>query len=158
LVHAEQAYELARDKGEIDMQTLLVAVDGSKTGNRAVAHAIEVARRRGDTKLLLVNVQETLEHWHSGGLLNKDTLAQLKQLGEKDAAAARALVDAAGLDYEFKVLFGRPGEVIARLALEPGCIGIVMGTRGLSDMAQVFLGSTAHKVVQLAEVPVTLVK
>ena len=140
------------------MQTLLVAVDGSDTGNRAVAHAIEVARRRGDTKLLLVNVQETLEHWHSGGLLNADVLAQLQQHGEKDAVAARALVDAAGLNYEFKVMFGRAGEVITRLASEKGCIGIVMGTRGLGDMAEVFLGSTAHKVVQMAEVPVTLVK
>jgi nucleotide-binding universal stress UspA family protein len=140
------------------MQTLLVAVDGSDTSNRAVAHAIEMARRRGDTKLLLANVQETLAHWHTGGLLNKDVLAQLQHLGEKDAAAARSLVDAAGLNYEFKVLFGRPGEVISRLASEPGCIGIVMGTRGLSEMAQVFLGSTAHKVVQLSEVPVTLVK
>jgi hypothetical protein len=36
--------------------------------------------------------------------------------------------------------------------------GIVLGTRGLGDLESVFLGSTSFKVVQLAEVPVTLVK
>jgi len=143
---------------EIDMQTLLVGVDGSETGNRAVAHAVDLARRLGDVKLLLVNVQQTLERWYAGGLLNKEALSHLRQLGEQDARAARALVDAAGLNYEFEVLYGQPGEVLARTARERGCIGIVMGTRGLSDLAQVFLGSTAHKVVQLAEVPVTLIR
>lgn len=140
------------------MQTLLVPVDGSDSGNRALAHGIEIARRFGNTKLLLINVQQTLERWYAGGLLNKEALAHLQHLGEQDAAAARALVDAAGLNYELRVLFGHPGEVIARVAREHGCIGIVMGTRGLGALEQVFLGSTAYKVVQLADVPVTLVK
>jgi nucleotide-binding universal stress UspA family protein len=34
----------------------------------------------------------------------------------------------------------------------------VMGTRGLGRVANLVLGSVAHKVVQLAEVPVTLVR
>ncbi len=34
----------------------------------------------------------------------------------------------------------------------------MLGTRGLGDLESVFLGSTSFKVVQLAEVPVTLVK
>lgn len=140
------------------MRTLLVAVDGSDTGNRAVAHAIEIARGFGNTKLLLVNVQQTLERWYAGGLLNKEALVHLRQLGEQDAAAARSLIDAAGLNYELKVLFGQPGEVIARIAKEQACIGIVMGTRGMGSLGQVFLGSTAHKVLQLAEVPLTLIK
>jgi hypothetical protein len=38
--------------------------------------------------------------------------------------------------------------------LKPG----VMGTRGLGDRAQVFLGSTTYQVVQLAEAPVTLAR
>ncbi len=35
---------------------------------------------------------------------------------------------------------------------------IVMGTRGMGALANLALGSTATKVVHLAEVPVTLVK
>jgi len=56
------------------------------------------------------------------------------------------------------VPFGHPGELVARTAKEQGCSAIVMGTRGLGDLENVFVGSTAYKVIQLAEMPVTLVK
>jgi len=140
------------------MRKILVPVDGSAAANRALTHAIDLAHASGNVKLVLVNVQQTLERWYAGGLLNREALAHLQEMGEADAVEARALVDRAGLTYEFSVLFGQPGEVIARVAKEQGCIGIVMGTRGLSDLEHVFLGSTAHKVIQLSEVPVTLVK
>ena len=128
------------------MRKILVPIDGSDAALRALAHAVELARAAG-AKIVMVNVQQTLERWYAGG-----------QQGEADGAKARALVDAAGLTYEFDVLFGQPGEVIARVAKEQSCIGIVMGARGLSDLDHLFLGSTAHKVIQLAEAPVTLVK
>lgn len=140
------------------MRKILVPVDGSEACLRALKHAIDMAHAPGNLKIVLVNVQQTLERWYTGGLLNKEALAHLKELGEADAKEARVLVDAAGLTYELMVLFGQPGEVIARVAKEQACIGIVMGTRGLSDLDNIFLGSTAHKVIQLSEVPVTLVK
>lgn len=140
------------------MRRLMVAVDGSEAGNRAVAHAIALARELADIKLLLLNVQPTLDRWYAGGLLNPEALAHLHQLGQQDGAKALALVDAAGLTYEFRVLFGHPPEVITRIAREEACMGIVMGSRGLGELEQALLGSTAFKVVQLSDVPVTLVK
>ncbi|HRC37068.1 MAG: universal stress protein [Rubrivivax sp.] len=142
---------------EVEMRKILVPIDGSDAALRALAHAVELARAAG-AKIVMVNVQQTLERWYAGGLLNNEALTHLRQQGEADGAKARALVDAAGLTYEFDVLFGQPGEVIARVAKEQSCIGIVMGARGLSDLDHLFLGSTAHKVIQLAEAPVTLVK
>ena len=140
------------------MHKLLVPVDGSAIADRAVAHAIELARRLGRTSVLLLSVQQTLERWYKHGLLNPEALEHLHQLGEADAKQARALLEASGLPYEFKVLFGHPGELIARTAKEQACDAIVMGTRGLGDLQNVFVGSTAYKVIQLAQVPVTLVK
>jgi nucleotide-binding universal stress UspA family protein len=140
------------------MDKLLVPIDGSAVAERAVVHAIALARGLGRTSVLLLNVQQTLERWYKHGLLNPDALEHLHQLGEADAKQARALLEASGLPYELEVLFGHPGELIARTARERGCTGIVMGTRGLGDLANVFVGSTAYKVIQLADVPVTLVK
>jgi len=140
------------------MRKILVPVDGSAVACRAVAHAIELARGLGDTKLVLVNVQQTLERWYAHGLMNKEALKHLQQQGAEAGAEARALVDKAGLSYEFEVVYGQPAEVLTRIATEQGCSGIVMGTRGLGDVQSVVLGSTAYKVVHLAEVPVTLVK
>jgi nucleotide-binding universal stress UspA family protein len=124
---------------EVMMKRILVPIDGSDAALRALAHAVEMARASG-AKIVMVNVQPTLERWYAGGLLNKEALNHLREHGQADGAKARALVDAAGLTYEFDVLFGQPGEVIARVAEEQGCIGIVMGTRGLSDLEHVFLG------------------
>jgi nucleotide-binding universal stress UspA family protein len=53
---------------------------------------------------------------------------------------------------------GSPAETIDRVAREVGAHQIVMGTRGLGSLGNLFLGSIATKVVRLAQVPVTLVK
>jgi len=53
---------------------------------------------------------------------------------------------------------GSPAETIARIAREVGANQIVMGTRVLGSLGNLFLGSVATKVVRLAQVPVTLVK
>ncbi len=38
------------------------------------------------------------------------------------------------------------------------CTRIVMGTRGLGSIGNLVLGSVAYKVLQLAPIPVTLVR
>lgn len=140
------------------MRKLLVPIDGSTCSLRALAHAIRLATEASPTALCLVNVQQAPAPRAPGGLMNQAAREALQQQGERDLADARGLVDAAGLSYEVVVVFGEPGQTIARLAREHRCVGIVMGTRGLGEVAQVFLGSTAHEVLQEADVPVTLVK
>jgi nucleotide-binding universal stress UspA family protein len=141
------------------MKKLLVPVDGSPVSGRAVEFAVDFVRRTGDSKIVLLNVQENLDHrWYRHGLRNDQALAELRQHGHEASAAARTALDRAGLTYECEVAFGHPAEVIARLAREQHCQGIVMGTRGLGEVENLLLGSTAYKVIQLAEVPVTLVR
>src|SRR6476620_1498709 len=48
------------------------------------------------------------------------------------------------------------GEIV-RVAKAEGVDAIVMGTRGMRALGNLALGSTATKVIHLAEVPVTLV-
>ena len=140
------------------MKKLLVPVDGSATAVRALRHAIEMARAAGDIKILAVNVQQAMDHWYVGGLLNPEAMAHLRQTGEAQVGEARQVLDASRLTYEIRLLYGHPAEVIVRVARDESCLGIVMGTRGLGGLENIFLGSTAYKVIQLAEVPVTLVK
>ena len=140
------------------MRKVLVPVDGSPVAERAVEFAAERASRAGDTKLLLLNVQQNLEHWRKRGLLDEQDLKDLRVHGEAEAAKARCALDKAGVLYDFEIAFGHPAEVIVRKAREEHCDSIVMGTRGLGDIESLLLGSTAYKVIQLAQLPVTLVK
>jgi len=140
------------------MKSLLVPVDGSPNADRAVSFAIRLAKAIQGMKVVVLNVQEQLERWYQHGLASDASREHLKQQGQAQAAAARRLLDESGCSYEFLIMFGKPAETIVQVAKDHGCSGIVLGTRGLGDLESVFLGSTSFKVVQLAEVPVTLVK
>jgi len=140
------------------MKSLLVSVDGSPNADRAVAFAIRMAKAVQGMKVILLNVQEQLERWYAHGLASDSSREHLKQQGQAQAAAARKLLDESGCPYEFLIVFGKPAETIVQVARDHGCSGLVMGTRGLGELQNVFIGSTSFKVVQLSDLPVTLVK
>jgi len=140
------------------MKSLLVPVDGSPNAERAVAFAIRMAKAMQGMKVILLNVQEQLERWYQHGLASDSSREHLKQQGQAQSAAARRRLDESGCPYEFLIVFGKPAETIVQAAKDHGCSGIVMGTRGLGDVETLLLGSTSFKVVQLSELPVTLVK
>lgn len=140
------------------MKSLLVSVDGSPNADRAVAFAIRMAQAVQGMKVILLNVQEQLERWYAHGLASDSSREHLKQQGQAQAAAALKLLDESGCPYEFLIVFGKPAETIVQVARDHGCSGIVMGTRGLGELQNVFIGSTSFKVVQLSDLPVTLVK
>jgi nucleotide-binding universal stress UspA family protein len=146
-----------RDQGRA-MKSLLVPVDGSPNADRAVAFAIKMAKAVTGMKIVLLNVQEQLERWYAHGLASDSSRQHLSEQGQQQAANARRLLQESGCPYEFHILFGKPAETIVQAARDHGCSGIVMGTRGLGDLQNVFLGSTSFKVVHLSDLPVTLVK
>ena len=63
-----------------------------------------------------------------------------------------------GLKVWYDYSYGNPAEEIAAYARKNNVDMIIMGTRGLSAIKEVFLGSVSHKVLQLASCPVVLVK
>jgi nucleotide-binding universal stress UspA family protein len=141
------------------MSRLLLPVDGSETSARAVAYALRMIGQYKDRpEVHLLNVQPPL----AGVVTMFIRAAQIKQFhqdeGTQALAAARAALDAQALPYAFDIRVGDAGETIVKYAAEKNCEQICMGTRGLGHMAGMLLGSVAMKVVQLAEIPVLLVK
>ena len=55
-------------------------------------------------------------------------------------------------------LFGYAARNIVDDAIEHDANGIVIGSRGRSDLAGFILGSTAHKVIHLTDRPVLIVR
>ena len=53
---------------------------------------------------------------------------------------------------------GQIAETIVRIAREEQVDQIIMGTRGLSAIRGLLLGSVSTQVLHLADVPVTLIK
>jgi len=78
--------------------------------------------------------------------------------GEVHLSAAKALLDAAGVAYDSKVLVGPVAQSIAEFATQRGCDAIVMGTHGHGGLTELLLGSVSTKVIHLSPLPVTLIK
>lgn len=139
---------------------LLVPVDGSDHALRALQHAVELARERGDTVIHVVTVHDAPDIYGEIAVyVTPEKMAELQRRGsEANLAPARKLLDAAGVPYQAEILVGKTAEAIARRADELKCAAIVMGTRGMSSLGGFVMGSVATKVVHAASVPVTLVK
>jgi nucleotide-binding universal stress UspA family protein len=137
----------------------LVPVDGSEPSLRAVSYLVRLAKCREVVEIQVVNVREPADAWEIRRFLNPDEIAEMQQReGEVDLSAAKALLDAAGVAYDAKVLVGPVAQTIADYAAEQGCDSIVMGTHGRGGLADLFLGSVASKVIHLTRLPVTLIK
>lgn len=134
---------------------ILVAVDGSQSSLRALEFAARSGQSGEHVKLLVLAVQPNIT---SRRLPRKVVAEYQADLAEEALAPARQIIDSLGADADCYARSGEAGSTIVALALRTRCSEVVMGTRGLSRIAGLFLGSVATKVVQLSPLPVTLVK
>jgi nucleotide-binding universal stress UspA family protein len=107
--------------------------------------------------LRLAPVGVTLLHVEVADGVPDERLAEAKPTGVDPVAAAKAMLDQAGVPYSSASRTGYVASAIVECAKAINCDAIVMGTRGLGSTNEV-LGSVARQVITLAEVPVTLVK
>lgn len=140
------------------MDKILVPFDGSENAMRAVQHVVSEAGKYPQTEVLLLHVVDPYSVHPNAEFWQATDKSRFLDDGEKLLAPAKQVLDKAGVAYTSAVALGSPGHEIANFARKHACNSIVMGTRGLSPMASFFIGSIAQRVMQLADVPVTLVK
>ena len=141
------------------MLKVLLTIDGSESSDRAVKHLIRLVEGSQPMDVRLLNVQPPIMAGEISLIATAKMVGNLHHdKGEKTAESARALLDDAGIQYTFRIELGHIAETIARYAQNNQCEQIIMGTRGMSAMGNLILGSVAMKVIRLVDVPVTLVK
>ena len=137
---------------------ILVPVDGSEGSWRALNTAVELGKKF-DSDLLVVNV---IQPYNNAALLaiplDHATVTQgnseLEKIGDKVLEMAEERLADYPHKTEFSLEVGHPSERIIALAKKAN----VIGSRGLSGIAEFFLGSVSSKVSQYATVPVLIVK
>lgn len=140
------------------MKKILLPFDGSESAKRALQHVAAMVKENPQSEVHVLHVVDpsqlgTDESFWSGG--TKETLLAD---GERVLAPAKQALTQSGVAHQSSVSLGSPGNEIASYARAHDCTAIVMGTRGMSSIASFFVGSVAHRVMQFADVPVTLVK
>jgi nucleotide-binding universal stress UspA family protein len=136
-------------------ERLLVAVDHSEASERVLSAAQELAQlSQGEIWVLHVRERESLGR---GGLVDMETADEAQTtVDEAVQELTRAGVKAHGEIR--RTIYGYAAREIVDCAAEHDAGTIVMGSKGRGDLAGLVLGSTAHKVIHLADRPVLVIR
>jgi nucleotide-binding universal stress UspA family protein len=134
---------------------LLLAYDGSENSKRALDVAVEIAASSG-AHLHVIKVVDTATL--VGLELDDRLIEELRGRAERDVREAVDVAGSRGVKAEGSVLVGDPVEAVLQQADAIGADLIVTGSRGLSTLKRVLLGSVSMGIVTGSRRPVLVVK
>lgn len=141
------------------LERILVPLDFSPLADAIQAWAARLARDHGASLLLLHAVHMPADLARvEGVILPADFSGRIQEEARKALGDRVAALQREGITAEARVREGHPTEVILEEAGRLPADLIVIGTKGLSGLKHLFLGSVAEKVVQSAPCAVLTVK
>ncbi len=135
---------------------ILVAVDGSKHADKAAKYARGIARTQG-AELTLLHCPGHIPNL-IGGSAREKLMQELEADGLKLIEGYKDLCEGMNVCYSRVVRVGDPAVVLIKYAEENGMDLIVMGSRGLTDLEGLIMGSVTHHVLQRTCCPVLIIR
>ena len=148
------------------IKKILVAIDGSKQSDKALDFALDLARNYS-AEIVLINVlsPSLMSYVYNSRMFvpNVDYSKYLKQIRTPHEKLLSKAIDKAKkfqetLKVSKELVEGRPTEKIIETAKKGMFDLIVIGSRGLSGIKEIFLGSVSNRVADKAKCPVLIVK
>ncbi|MDJ1434685.1 universal stress protein [Halostagnicola sp. A-GB9-2] len=134
---------------------VLIATDGSDKAEGCVDHGLDIAEAM-DAKVHALYVVETKASYILTVGLSDEELESYREYGEDAVTEVIESASVRDLGGEGVVRTGRPSEEIVDYAEGNDIDAIIMGKQGHGAIER-HLGSTAEKVMRMAETPVTVV-
>ena len=139
----------------INIRKILCPIDFSQHAELVVEWAIHLAQEHDSEVLLLHAYHLPVEFQQlEGAYLPADFWESVKEEAERSLAIYAESARAMSVSVREIVREGYPASVIQEEAREENADMIVMGSRGLSGLKHLLLGSIAERVVQKAHCPV----
>lgn len=140
-------------------KTIVVAVDFSEESEAALALAIELAQQ-SDATLHLINAYEVIAATPPmmGVGIPSDLVNSLREASAKQMAEWVERAEQGGVTAHGHLSPASPSLAIVATTEEVGGDLVVMGTRGLSGLKHVVLGSVAERTLRTSPCPVLTVK
>lgn len=135
---------------------ILVATDGSQSSLKAAQAAARLARLTPDatvTVLHILHVPPVLMP-----IVDIPMDAMVRNTGREIVDATIGVMELPEVQVRTEVQLGDPATEIVQMARDGIFDLIVIGTRGLSPLQEIFLGSVSHRVANTAPCPVLLVR
>lgn len=154
IVHSSTDVLVIPHDAEIGWDNIIVATDGSADSEKALTKAMDLGKSHSGSVTGVTVVDMHPEHY-------ADAAGVVDQLDEKaktvlEGVAARA--SAAGVELRTQLLHGNPAAEITGYARENKAGIIFVGSRGLTGLKKIFLGSVASKVIGLSPCAVFITK
>jgi len=141
----------------------LLATDGSEGSERAAKYLFELAKGLTACEIVVLYVVRPLTHWlvpsETGMLVSGELMAQLLETAREEgkAVVSRFVGMFEGCNVRGLLGEGDPASEIARVSKDEGADMIVMGSRGMSALQGLVLGSVTTRVLHLSDKPVLVV-
>ena len=136
------------------MSEIVIGYDGSDCAQVALDKAVELAGELGDRVVIVFG-------YGAPGAVGGEMQSHADAIRERaEAVTGEAVkkVDAAGVKNDVELVEEHPFEALINVAADRKARMIVVGSHGESPLKGAVLGSTAHKLVQLSETPVLVVR
>lgn len=135
---------------------ILVPVDGSTHSMRAAEQAIYFSGLMS-ASIILVHCHKKIPSVIGEPYLQR-VLNDILKATEELIEPYREIFRKNGVEFTERIFEGGAGKVIPNVAEIEKCDMIIMGTRGLSDLTGLIIGSITHRVLHLAHCPVLVVR
>ena len=143
----------------MEIKTILVPTDFSDHSREAIQTAIGLAKTLGARVHLTHVLHNPVQIGATGQVaIPQDLWGQMRDAAARKLEKASQTVSSEGIEVETQLTEGVNAQSIVELAKKIEADLIVMGTRGLSGLKHVMLGSVAERTVRLAPCPVMTVK
>ncbi|MHA1770040.1 MAG: universal stress protein, partial [Candidatus Thorarchaeota archaeon] len=142
----------------IEIKKILVAVDGSDHSNKAVKYACAIAPALDAEVILLYVVPMLVDATPYHDTVSDQPFLALQKVGEDILQRSKALATSLGCEVTDLLSHGDPANRIIEIAAEQEVDFIIMGSRGVSGLKRLFVGSISDKVSKSASCPVMIVR
>lgn len=134
------------------MADIILGFDGSDGARAALDTALEAGSALGDRVVIAFGY-----HVQKLGGEVKDYAKAVQERAQEAVDHGVHQAQAKGVEVDSVVIEKQPAQALADLAKERGARMIVVGTHGESPLRGALIGSTAHKLLHVSEVPVLVV-
>jgi nucleotide-binding universal stress UspA family protein len=135
---------------------ILLAIDGSEHSHSVLEIAIGYAKLL-DSGIILVHCHEKFPV-NLGEPYRDSQIANIIRASEKLIAPFLQRLRSENIDVEDRLMEEPAGKMIPEIAEIEKCELIVMGSRGMSNLTNLIVGSVATRVLQTAPCPVLVVR
>ena len=142
-------------------EKILYPTDFSDVAEKALTY-VKKLRDSGAGEVIVLHVIDERDFERLHRFMGEEKLDDLKQYREEEAqkhlkAVAKELTEA-GLQVTIRVATGIPVREILKAEKNEHVSAIVIGSHGMSNLQELFLGSVSEKVIRRSLTPVFVIK